>query len=86
MNREVLFAKTLEEVKTLAKDQGGFVTEEQVKEAFETLDLDNEQLQMVFDYLVKHKVGIGEPVDLDDYLTEEEKNEYTTYCKKGNKE
>ena len=79
MNREVLFAKTLEEVKTLAKDQGGFVTEEQVKEAFETLDLDNEQLQMVFDYLVKHKVGIGEPVDLDDYLTEEEKNYLQMY-------
>lgn len=79
MNREVLFAKTLEEVKTLAKDQGGFVTEEQVKEAFEALDLDNEQLQMVFDYLVKHKVGIGEPVDLDDYLTEEEKNYLQMY-------
>ena len=79
MNREVLFAKTLEDVKTLAKEQGGFVKEEQVKDAFEPLSLDNEQLQMVFDYLVKHKIGIGEPVDLDDYLTEEEKNYLQMY-------
>lgn len=79
MNREVLFAKTLEDVKKLAADQGGFVEEEQVKEAFAELSLDNEQLQMVFDYLVKHKVGIGAPVDLDDYLSEEEKNYLQMY-------
>lgn len=79
MNREVLFAKTLEEVKMLAMDQGGYVEEEQVKEAFEALSLDNEQLQLVFDYLVKHKVGIGAPVDLNDYLSEEEKHYLQSY-------
>ena len=68
MNREVLFAKTLEDVRKLAKEQGNCVSEEQVKEAFAALDLDNDQLQMVFDYLVKHKVGIGQPVDPDEYL------------------
>ncbi len=79
MNKEVLFAKTLEEVKALAKEQGNCVSEEQVREAFAPLEFDNDQLQMVFDYLVKHKVGIGEPVNLDDYLTDKEKNYLQNY-------
>ena len=79
MNKEVLFAKTLEQVRALAKEQGNCVSEEQVKEAFAPLNFDNEQLQMVFDYLVKHKVGIGQPVNMDDYLTDEEKDYLQEY-------
>ena len=79
MNKEVLFAKTLEEVRNLAKEQGNCVSEEQVQEAFAPLGLDNDQLQLVFDYLVKHKVGIGQPVNPDDYLTEEERDYLQDY-------
>ncbi len=79
MNKELEFAKTLEQVRALAKEQGNCVSEEQVKEAFAGLDLSDGQLQMVFDYLVKHKVGIGEPVNMDDYLTDEERNYLQDY-------
>lgn len=79
MNKEVLFAKTLEQVRILAKEQGNCVSEEQVKDAFAALELDNDQLQMVFDYLVKHKVGIGEPVNPDDYLSDEERDYLQDY-------
>lgn len=79
MNKELLFAQTLESVRNLAKEQGNCVSEEQVKDAFASLDLNNEQLQMVFDYLVKHKVGIGQPVNMDDYLTDEERNYLQDY-------
>lgn len=79
MNKEVLFAQTLEQVRKLAKEQGNCVSEEQVQEAFAELDLNNEQLQMVFDYLVKHKVGIGQPVNPDDYLTDEERDYLQDY-------
>lgn len=79
MDREVLFAKTLEQVRKTAKEQGNCVSEAQVQEAFAPLSLDNDQLQLVFDYLVKHKIGIGEPVDLDDYLTDKEKNYLQNY-------
>lgn len=78
-NKEVLFAQTLEKIRRQAKEQGNCVSEEQVKEAFAELELSNEQLQMVFDYLVKHKVGIGEPVNIDDYLTEEERDYLQDY-------
>lgn len=79
MNKEVLFAQTLEQVRKLAKEQGNCVSEEQVKEAFAPLDLYKDQLQMVFDYLVKHKVGIGEPINPDDYLSEKERDYLKDY-------
>lgn len=79
MDREVLFAKTLEEVKELAKEQGNCISKEQIDEAFAALGLGEEQLVLVADYLKKHKIGIGEPVNLDDYLTQEEISYLDTY-------
>ena len=79
MNKEVLFAQTLEQVRKTAKEQGNCISEEQVREAFAELDLSNEQLQMVFDYLLKHKIGIGQPMDPDEFLTDEEKDYLQEY-------
>ncbi len=79
MDKEVLFATTLEQVRKLAKEQGNCVSEEQVKEAFAALELDDDQLQLVFDYLVKHKVGIGAPVNPDDYLSDKERDYLQDY-------
>jgi len=79
MNQEALFARTLEQVKEQAAGQGGWIGEEEVQEAFAPLGLSGEQLHMVYDYLVKHKIGIGAPVNPDDYLTEEEKNYLQNY-------
>lgn len=78
-NKERLFAQKLNEVKELAKEQGNCISEEQVKVAFQELDFQEEQLQMVYDYLIKHKIGINEPVDLDDYLSDEEINYLKLY-------
>ena len=79
MNRELQFAKTLEEVKKKAKEQGNCISEEQIKESFSKLSLTEEQFQMVYDYLKQHKIGIGEPVNPDDYLSEEEADYLETY-------
>lgn len=78
-NREILFAQTLEGVRRTAREQGGCISEEQVREAFAGQGLSEEQLAMVFDYLEKHNVGLGEPADPDEYLTEEEKNYLQNY-------
>ena len=80
-NQEILFAKTLEEVRKQAKKQQNCIAEDQVREAFGHLSLSEEQLALVFDYLKKHKVGIGEPVDLDDYLTDGEMDYLEAYRK-----
>lgn len=79
MEREILFAQTLERVRRLAGEQGNCVSEEQVKEAFSELSLSEEQLQLVYDYLIQHKVGIGQPVAPEDYLTEEERDYLQDY-------
>lgn len=79
MNQEVLFARTLEQVRALAKEQGNCISEEQVQEAFKELELSGEQLQLVYDYLLKHKVGIGQPLSPEDYLTEEEQDYLQDY-------
>ena len=50
-----------------------------MQEAFAALELSGEQLQLVYDYLLKHKIGIGQPVNPDDYLTDEERNYLQDY-------
>lgn len=79
MNKEELFAKTLQEVKELAKSQGNCIQESQVIEAFAPLELENDKLQMVYDYLLKSKIGIGMPLNAEEFLTEEEKNYLDVY-------
>lgn len=59
-NQEILFAQTLERVRKLARRQGNRVTGQQVREGFEALNLSEEQLGMVFDYLKQRKVAIVE--------------------------
>ena len=44
MNKELLFAQKLEKVKEIAKMQGNCIREEEVKEEFSALELDEEQL------------------------------------------
>lgn len=79
MNQEAVFAKALEQIREQAADQGGFIDEEEVRKAFAPLGLSGEQLQMVFDYLAARRIGIGAPVNPDDYLTKEEKNYLQNY-------
>lgn len=71
-SQEVLFAKTLEEVKKQAKEQQNCISGQQVRDAFEELGLSEEQFELVFDYLKKYKIGIDEPVNLDEYLSDDE--------------
>ena len=79
MEKELLFAKTLGYIKELAKEQGNIVSKEQVETAFEPLNFGAEQLEMVYDYLKKQKIGIEEAVDPDAYLSEEDVDYLDTY-------
>ncbi len=78
-NKEILFAKTLEQVRKKAKEQGNCIAKEQVEEMFAPLALGEEQMNMVYDYLHQRKIGVGEPVDLDAYLEPEERNYLDAY-------
>ena len=78
-NQEIIFVRALEDVKKLAKEQNHCVTKEQIMEAFSELALSEEQYTMICQYLKQHKIGVGEQVDLDDYLEQEEKDYLETY-------
>lgn len=71
MNREVEFAQKLQELKDNARLQGGYLTKEQIEEAFDYMTA--EQLEMVYDYFEKQKVGIGEPIIAEESLSGEDK-------------
>ncbi|MDE5804498.1 MAG: hypothetical protein K2I22_16445 [Lachnospiraceae bacterium] len=79
MEKEALFAGKLAELKELAKEQGNFLSEEQVEEAFVDFHLEAEKMDMVHDYLQKNGIGVGEPFDADENLSREEKDYLKLY-------
>lgn len=79
MKREAEFSRILEQVKGIARQQGNRIEQEQVLEAFEELELTGEQMQMVYDYLLQNKIGIGQHLNMDDFLTEKEQDYLQTY-------
>ena len=83
MREETLFSQTLEKICALAKEQGNLIKEEQIKDAFAVagMEMGGEQLSMIYEYLKTKKIGIGEPVDPFDYLSEEEADYLGSYLK-----
>lgn len=81
MDKEIIFAKTLQKVLKQAKENGNCIMKEEVEGAFSAQNLTKEQMDLIFDYLNKHKIGIGEPVDLDDYLGDEDRNYLEDYLR-----
>ena len=79
MNQELAFAKKLEEIRKLAKEQGNMLSQEQVEEAFAEIDISKEQLEPVFAYLKGKNIGIGEPMDMEEVLTQEDKDYLAEY-------
>ena len=79
-NKEKEFAETLKLVTRTARENRNVISEEEVKEAFSELDLSEEQLGMVYEYLRNHKIGVGEPApEVEEEFTEEEKNYLEDY-------
>ena len=74
MNKELAFAKKLEEIRALAKEQGNVLSVEQVEEAFAEIEIGKEQLEPVYAYLKTKNIGIGDPVDVEENLSSEDKN------------
>ena len=77
--REALFAQALGKVKETAREQGNRIGGEQVREAFAPLFLEEEQLQLVLDYLRENKIRIDQPEDSDEYLSQEERDYLKDY-------
>ena len=79
MDREVQFARTLEEIKQKARAQQNLISSAEVEAAFAALSLSAEQLQMVYEYLAQNKIGVDEPLDVEETLQEEERDYLASY-------
>jgi len=78
-NKEKEFAEILKYVTRTARENRNMISKEQVELAFSELALDESQLEMVYDYLKKHNIGVDEEPELSDNLTDEETNYLNDY-------
>lgn len=74
MDKELQFAKALQKVKELAKLSGNKISKAEVDEQFTNLQMDEEQMQMVYEYLEKANIGVDKEIDTDALLTGEDTN------------
>ncbi len=72
MDKELQFAKALQKVKELAKLSGNTISKAEIDDEFEKLALDEEQMQLVYEYLEKANIGIDKEVDTEALLTGED--------------
>lgn len=71
-NKEQEFAKRLSDLTKYARRQGGTVTEDEIRDTFDELELSDSQYELIYEYLKKHNIGIGEVIDSSEYLSKEE--------------
>lgn len=74
MDKELQFAKTLQKVKELAKLSGNTISKAEIDEEFKELQMDEEQMKLVYEYLEKANIGIDKEVDADALLTSDDTN------------
>ncbi len=74
ISKELQFAKALQKVKELAKLSGNSISKEEVDSQFAALNMDDEQMKLVYEYLEKANIGIDKEVDADALLTSEDTN------------
>lgn len=74
MDMEIQFAKALQKIKELARQQGNMIREEQLKAAFDEIGFSfaEEKKELIYDYLKKSGIGVGEPLEVEEYLTDAE--------------
>lgn len=81
MDREVIFGQALQAVRKKAGQQGNVISEEDVKNMFERLSLDESQLAMIYDYLKKRGIGVGGPAGQEDCLDDADRNYLEMYLR-----
>ncbi len=79
MEQELIFRNQLMELIKTAKKQGMCITKAQVLESFPTMDLSQERLELIYDYLKNSKIVIGEREDYEELLTETDKDYLQQY-------
>lgn len=69
----------MQQVRKEARESGNIITEEELQEKFGDLGLTEQQMQQVRDFLKAGGIGIGNPLPIDDVITQEEHNYLEDY-------
>ncbi len=69
---EKRFAQKIEELLELGREQGGFVTEDQIADLGRELDLSVKELGPVYEYLKDKKIGIGDALTIEEAFSKED--------------
>ena len=67
-----------------ARKNRGMITKDQLEKALAELKLSDDQMKMVEDYLKQNNIGIGEPLDAEEKLSEEEADYLKDYTEMVN--
>lgn len=97
MEKETLFTEALQKIRELAREQGGMIKEEQLSSVFAEIDfpLDDSSRELILEYLKKTGIGVGAPMEPEEYLSKEEIDYLKEYlleveqlgqCTRGEKE
>ena len=78
-DKQLLFLKRMQSLKKEAAKNGNMVTEEELRKRFEDLSLSDAQLDEVRAYLRTGGVGIGEPLPLEEVVSDEELDHLEEY-------
>ena len=71
MKNKAEFMNKLSGLVSCAKEQGNQITVQEVKEYFQEIDLTDEQMELVFDYLLSQKVVVKGYIKVDEQVEEE---------------
>ena len=77
--KQVLFLKKLGDAASRAAENGNTITEEELKDFFADLELNDAQMTQVREFLKSKGVGIGEALPIEEVITEEEMNHLREY-------
>ena len=77
--KQVLFLKRLRDTADTAAKNGNMITEDELNEAFADLELNEDQMTQVRDFLKTKGVGIGEALPIEEVISEEEMNHLREY-------
>ena len=72
MDEKKLFISQMDKLLKKGRENGNFVTKEDVDEYFKDITLDDEKKQLIYNFLYDSRIGLDEPFDTDEILDEED--------------
>lgn len=74
MDEKKYFVEQIDKLLKFGRSNGNVVSEDDVKKYFDQIKLSDEQIQLIYNFLYDAKIGVGEPIDSDENLEDEDRD------------